>query len=86
MKRFLVYLFMIVIAIITGHYLGNVCAGSNEYVSWLAKSLNFGMDVQKIDMNVFQLTFGYQLSINFLQIFLIAIAIAAAPSVMKAIK
>ena len=86
MKRFLVYLFTIIIAIVSGHYLGNYCADSNEYVSWLAKSLKFGFDMQEFNLNVVSFTFGLHLSINFMQIFLIVFAIALSPTIIKSIK
>lgn len=86
MKRFVVYLLSIVFAISAGHYLGKACEDGSEFISWLSKSLDFGMDVQNINMNVFQIAFGFHISINYMQILFIILALVAAPAIIKSIK
>lgn len=87
MKMKLTYLFMIIIAILFGHLLGNACASANEpAIAWLGKSLNFGFDTTTFNLSAITLSLGLQVSINTIQILLILVAIALTPKVAAAIK
>lgn len=87
MKMKLTYLFLIIIAILSGHLLGNLFLGLNEpMISWLGKSLNFGFDTTTLNFNAITLSLGLQVSINTLQILFILLAIALAPKVAASIK
>lgn len=87
MKRKLVYFFLIVIAILVGHYVGNLFANdATSILSWLGNYLRFGFDSVELNMSVMQLSLGLHFRINFLQIILIAIAIFITPKVSDAIK
>ena len=87
MKLKLTYLFLIIIAILVGHYLGNSCLNTSEpALIWLGKSLSFGVGPNTLDLNAFKLTVDLRVSINFLQILFIILAIFAAPKVSAAIK
>ena len=87
MKLKLTYLFLIIIAILVGHYLGNACLNVNEpALRWLGKSLIFDIGPATLGLSALKLTVELNVSINFLQIFFIALAVAIAPQVSDAIK
>ena len=87
MKRKLVYFFLIVIAIMVGHFVGLMLANdTNSLVAWLGSYMSFGFDTQNIDINVMQLSLGLRFRINFLQILLILLAIVMTPKISDAIK
>lgn len=87
MKMRLTYLFMIIVAIVFGHLLGNACAGMSEPgIAWLGKSLNFGFDTTTFNLTAITLNLGLHVSINTVQILLIILAIAMTPKVAAAIK
>jgi len=86
MKKKLVYLFLIIIAIISGFFIGNWCSKGPEYLRWLGNSLSFSMNPTTFDLHAFSLTLGLSVSINFLQIILIFVALAVEPKVEKTIK
>lgn len=87
MKLKLTYLFLIIIAIMAGYFLGNICAGtSTPSVSWLGATLTFGFEPFTLKFNAFDLTLGLQLAINPLEILFILLAIVLAPKVADAIK
>jgi hypothetical protein len=87
MKLKLTYLFLIIIAILCGHYLGNACLNANEpAIVWLGKSLVFNLGPATLGLSAFSFTAQLNVSINFLQILFIAVAVAIAPKVSDAIK
>ncbi|MBR6716872.1 MAG: DUF4321 domain-containing protein [Oscillospiraceae bacterium] len=87
MKLKLTYLFLIIIAILSGHYLGNACIATHDpMLEWLGKSLQFGFDPATIGLSAFTFTIGFRIAINFLQVMFIALAIVLAPKVAEAIK
>ena len=87
MKLKLTYLFLIIFAILCGHFLGDACLNVSEpALRWLGKSLMFDIGPASLGLNAFKLTVTLNVPINFLQIFLIAIAVAIAPKVSDAIK
>ena len=87
MKNKLVYLLMIILAIVFGYLLGNLCAGLDEpTIAWLGTSLNFGMEPATLDLNAFSITFGLRLEINPIQILFILLAIVISPKIAASIK
>lgn len=87
MKTKLMYLFLIIVAILSGYLLGNLCAGVEEpTVSWLGTGLNFGFDTTTINLHAITLSLGLQVSINPLQVLFILLAIVLAPKVAAKIK
>lgn len=86
MKRKLVYLFLIIIAIVTGHYVGKACLNGDAMWAWLGKQLEFGFNTTTVNLHVLALDIGMHFTINFLQIFLILLAVAIAPKVSDSIK
>lgn len=87
MKMKLTYLFLIIIAVLIGFYLGNACADSGDpLIVWLGYSLDFGFGPVNINLSAFTVDFGLHFSINALQILLIALAITLTPKVAAAIK
>ena len=86
MKGKLTEFFLLVAAIVAGHFLGNVCADSLEpFISWMGFAISFGFDSINIDIDVLQLTIGFHMSINFLQIVLILLVVALGPQLRKAL-
>lgn len=87
MKNKLIYLLMIIIAIVCGYLLGNLCAGMDEpTVAWLGTALNFGLEPATLDLHAFSITFGLNLAINPIQILLILLAIVVSPKIAASIK
>ena len=87
MKLKLTYFFLIIVAIVTGHYLGVLCAGTEEeMVSWLGAALTFGFPPTVFNFSAVSFTLGVSFSINFLQILFLLLAIVLAPKVATAIK
>ncbi|MBP0971676.1 MAG: hypothetical protein IKX57_08450 [Oscillospiraceae bacterium] len=87
MKLKLTYLFLVIIAILCGFYLGNACLNTSEpALIWLGKSLSFNIGPATLGLNALTFIVELRVSINFLQILFIALAVAAAPKVAAAIK
>ena len=87
MKNKLIYLLMIIMAIVFGYLLGNLCAGLEEpTVRWLGTSLSFGIEPGTLDLHAFAITFGLRVSINPIQILLILLAIVISPKIAASIK
>lgn len=87
MKLKLTYLFMIIMAIVFGHLLGNACSGMSEPgIAWLGHSLNFGFDTTTLNLSAITLNIGLHVSINTIQILLIILALAISPKIAEAIK
>ena len=87
MKNKLVYLLMIIMAIVFGYLLGNVCAGLSEpTVAWLGTSLNFGFGPATLDLHAFSITIGLHLAINPIQIILVLLANVLSPKIAASIK
>ena len=87
MKLKLTILFCIIIGVLTGYYLGEVCTNSGlSYLTWLGKSLNFGFDTVNIDLNMLKVSFGLHMDINFTQIILTVILVALSPKIAASIK
>ena len=87
MKNKLIYLLMIIMAIVFGYLLGNLCAGLDEpTVAWLGTALNFGIEPTTLDLHAFSITFGLHLAINPIQILLVLLAIVLSPKIAASIK
>ena len=87
MKFKLTLLFCIIIAVISGSFLGSLCAKSAyKSISWLGLSTSFGFETKSLDLHVLQLSIGLHVDINVVQILLIAIALVIAPKIAASIK
>ncbi len=87
MKFKLSLLFCIIIAVIAGAFLGDLCAAASvPYITWLGHGLSFGFDTISLNLHVMQLDFGLHMDINVMQILLVLIAIVVAPKLAAAIK
>ena len=87
MKLKVTYLFLIITAIVTGHYLGIMCSGTGEeLVQWLGNALSFGFPPTVFNFAAISFTLGISFSINCLQILFILLAIVLAPKVAAKIK
>ena len=87
MKFKLTILLCIIVAVIAGSYLGDLCAQSMfKSVSWLGYGASFGFETKSLDLHVIQLTIGLHIDINVLQLIFIVIALAVAPKIAASIK
>lgn len=87
MKLKLIILLCIIIGVLTGYYLGEVCASSGlAYLAWLGKSLNFGFDTVNVDLNMLKFSFGLHMDVNFIQILLVVLLVALSPKIAASIK
>lgn len=87
MKKKLIYLLMIIMAIVFGYLLGNLLTGLEEpTISWLGTALNFELAPATLDLHAFALTFGLRLAISPIQILLILLAIVLSPKIAASIK
>lgn len=75
MKRVIYTIFLISCASVLGNLIGNMVIGT-EGLSWLSYSKNFGFNPGTFDFfDVFNITFGFNFSINIAQLILIIAAI-----------
>ena len=87
MKYRLTLLLCIIVSVIAGSFLGDICAKSMyKSVSWLGLGTSFGFDTKSLDLHVLPLTVGLHIDINVLQIIFIMISIVVAPKIAAAIK
>lgn len=87
MKFKLTMLLCIIIAVIAGSYLGDICAHSMfKSISWLGYGASFGFETKSFDLHVIQLTFGLHIDVNVLQLIFIVCALAIAPKIAASIK
>ena len=67
--------FLLAIAVILGHYLGNTVIGT-EGLAWLGYGRNFGFDPTTFTFGgVLDLTLGFKFALNIAQVLLIVTAI-----------
>lgn len=75
MKRTIYMIFLLGCAAILGNLLGNMVIGT-EGLNWLSYSKNFGFNPGTFEfLDVFNITFGFNFSINIAQLVLIVAAI-----------
>ncbi len=87
MKKKLIYLLMIIMAIVFGYLLGNLLTGLEEpTISWLGTALNFELAPTTLDLHAFAITLGLRLAISPIQILLILLAIVLSPKIAASIK
>ena len=87
MKKNMITFFAIIVAILGGYFLGIICVNTEEpMIMWLGQALEFGFDTFSLDLNVFQFSLGFHISINFVQLLLILIAALAGPKIAEGIK
>ena len=80
MKKFLVYLCSIVVAVILGGVIGNLCAGIAP-LSWLDYAPPLHLKSHTGNLYVADLTFGIQSKFNIAQLLLTIVAIFVAPKI-----
>ncbi|MFR4393330.1 MAG: DUF4321 domain-containing protein [Ruminococcus callidus] len=80
MKKFLVYLCSIVVAVILGGVIGNLCAGIAP-LSWLDYAPPLHLKSHTWNLYVADLTFGIQSKFNIAQLLLTIVAIFVAPKI-----
>lgn len=80
MKKFLVYLCSIVVAVILGGVIGNLCAGIAP-LSWLDYAPPLHLQSHTWNLYVADLTFGIQSKFNIAQLLLTIVAIFVAPKI-----
>ena len=80
MKKFLVYLCSIVVAVILGGVIGNLCVGIAP-LSWLDYAPPLHLKTHEWNLYVADLTFGIQSKFNIAQLLLTIIACFVAPTI-----
>ncbi len=85
MKNKLVFLFCIIVAIIAGTFLGEICADT-PYLEWLGRSFAFSTGVYDLNLHFVKLTLGLDFSINLAQVLMLIIALYASPKVASKIQ
>ena len=84
MKKVFVYILVLVVALLLGGILGNVCANI-EPLSWLDYMPPLNIKEHHSNLYVLELTFGLQSKFNIAQVILVIVAIFTAPKIQKLI-
>ena len=84
MKKVFVYSLVLVVALLLGGILGNVCANI-EPLSWLDYMPPLNIKEHHWNLYVLDLTFGLQSKFNIAQVILVIVAIFTAPKIQKLI-
>ena len=84
MKKFLVYLCSIVVAVILGGVIGNLCVGIAP-LSWLDYAPPLHLKTHEWNLYVADLTFGIQSKFNIAQLLLTIITCFVAPKIERLI-
>ena len=84
MKKVFVYILVLVVALLLGGILGNVCANI-EPLSWLDYMPPLNIKEHHWNLYVLDLTFGLQSKFNIAQVILVIVAIFTAPKIQKLI-
>ncbi len=75
--------FLILIGIVTGTIVGNLCS-SISWLSWLAFGLVFGMEAPlTLNLGVMQLTFGLSLNLTLAVIIFVILSIIIGRAIVK---
>ncbi|MBR6760987.1 MAG: DUF4321 domain-containing protein [Oscillospiraceae bacterium] len=85
MKYKLTLLLCIIVAVIGGAFLGELCVGL-PYIEILGRPFTFGFDTVNVDLHFLRFSFGLMLDVNLTQILLLMIAIVVAPKIAAQIK
>ncbi len=85
MKNKLVFLFCIVVAIIVGTFLGEICAVT-PYLEWLGRNFAFSTGMYDLNLHFVKLTLGLDFSINLAQVLMMIAALYASPKVAAKIQ
>lgn len=80
MKKFLIYVAAIVVAMVLGGVIGNLCTNVTP-LSWLDYVPPFHMDEKHWNLYVLDMTFGFQSKFNIAQLILTIVAIFVAPKI-----
>ncbi len=85
MKNKLVFLFCIIVAIIIGTFLGELCIDT-PYLEWLGQNFKFGTGLYDLNLHFMQLTLGLNFSINLAQVLMMIIALFVSPKLAAKIQ
>lgn len=80
MKKFLVFLISIIVAILLGGVIGNLCEGIAA-LSWLGYTPPLHLDDTHLSLYIFDLTLGFDSRINICQLILVIVACFCAPKI-----
>ncbi len=80
MKKVLVYIASIVVALVLGGVIGNLCENA-EALSWLDYTLPLHLDTHEWNWYIADVTFGIHSKYNIAQLLLTIIAIFTAPKI-----
>ncbi len=84
MKRALLMIALLLVAVCLGILLGNV-AVSSGIAPWLGEFYEFGFSTFDLDLKFLTLTLGLQIRVNIAEVLLILIALACYPKASKVI-
>ena len=76
-KRTVAFLFFLLAGIVLGTVIARICSG-NHYLGWLAYDMSVGIDTGSpviLDLIVFNMAFGFTLSVNAAQIICVIAAL-----------
>ncbi len=85
MKNKLVFLFCIIVAIIIGTFLGEICADT-PYLEWLGRNFAFSTGIYDLNLHFVKLTLGLDFSINLAQVLMMMIALYVSPKIASKIQ
>ncbi len=80
MKKILIYIASIVVALVLGGIIGTLC-GNIESLSWLGYTLPLRIDTHEWNWYIADVTFGIQSKYNIAQLLLTIIAVFTAPKI-----
>lgn len=79
-KKILIYIVTIVVALVIGGVVGNLCADI-AVMSWLDYTPPFHLDTKELHLYITDITFGFQTKFNIAQVLLTIIGIFVAPKI-----
>lgn len=86
-NKVIAFLFFLLAGIVFGTVLGKLCAGV-PFLSWLAYTMSVGLSTSSplvLDLIVFKLSFGFELTVNTAQIICVIIALIVYNKTCKSI-
>ncbi len=85
MKNKLVFLFCIIVAIIIGTFLGELCVDT-PYLEWLGRNFAFSTGIHDLNLHFLKLTLGLDFSINLAQVIMMIAALFVSPKLAAKIQ
>ncbi len=79
---------LLIMVVLASAIVGSIVAkgaASQDMLSWLAYSKEFGIDATNIDLIIFKFTLGFKISLSVAQIIFMLVGIAIYPKLAKAI-